>query len=121
MAVSETRDVRDEGSRILLYLSLLHNGAAQRIAVAAYAQGIILPSLSFCCGESPRRRRVCDPVCACHGKRLPLRRQFRVACTGPTQPFFRNVECGLGRGSAVPAIGHTRDDMSGPSQWAYCS
>jgi hypothetical protein len=41
--------------------------------------------------------------------------------TGPARPLFRYVECGLSRGSAVPTLGHIRDDMSGPSKWAYCS
>jgi hypothetical protein len=43
------------------------------------------------------------------------KKAVQAAHTGPAQPFFRNVECGLGWGSAVPTLGHIRDDMSGPS------
>jgi hypothetical protein len=64
-------------SRDLRWLLPFITGAAQRIAIAAYAQGTT-SSLFFCCGESPRRCRVCVSVCARHGKRLPLRRQFEL-------------------------------------------
>lgn len=84
-AVSETRDLRV--SYLFFFFNFLfHNGAAQRIAIAAYAQGVHLPSLSFCCGESPRRRRVYDPVCVRYGKRLPLRWQFKLHVWGPLNP-----------------------------------
>src|SRR5713226_9333234 len=58
-------------------LSLLHWRCAKNCYRSSRTEGLS-PSLFFCCGESPRRRRVCDSVCARHGKRLPLRRQFEL-------------------------------------------
>ena len=46
-------------------------------------------------------------------KASALKKAVRAACTAPTHSFFRNVECGWG--SAVQALGHIRDDMSGQS------
>jgi hypothetical protein len=48
-------------------------------------------------------------------KASALKKAVRAACTVPTRPFFRNVECGLSWGSAVQTLGRIRDDMSGPS------
>src|SRR5712671_6298107 len=63
-----------------------------------------LPSHSFCCGESPRRRRVCHPVCVCHGKHLPLRRQLKQHVQGPLIPSS-GMWLGLG--------------LCGPKVWSY--
>jgi hypothetical protein len=46
-------------------------------------------------------------------KASALKKAVRAACTVPTHPFFRYVECDWS--SAVQTLGHIRDDMSGPS------
>ncbi|KAH9048028.1 hypothetical protein EDB84DRAFT_1458983 [Lactarius hengduanensis] len=47
-------------------------------------------------------------------KASATKKAVRVASTRPAHPFFRNVDWGLGWGSAAQTPGRIRDDMSGP-------
>lgn len=86
-AVSETRDLRDEAKPFFfLHPSINNQRRRAKNCCRSLRTREHSPSLSFCCGESPRRCRVCDPVCACHGKRLPLSRQFELHVWGPPNP-----------------------------------
>ena len=96
-------------------LFLLHHWRCAKNCYRSLRTGGQSSSLFFCCGESPRRCRVCDSVCARHGKRLPLRRQFELHVRCPLILSSEMLKCGLSWGSAVQTLGHIRDDMSGSS------
>jgi hypothetical protein len=77
-AVSGARDLREcicfwDLRSLFLFL---HHWRCAKNCYRSLRTGGHSSSLFFCCGESPRRCRVYDSVCARHGKRLPLRRQF---------------------------------------------
>ena len=89
----------------LKIFNFLHNGAAQRIAIAAYAQGIHLLSSPSAVGKVPGGAEYMT-LYVYAWKASASKKAVQAALTGPARPFFRYVECGSSRGSAVPTLGH---------------